>query len=81
MVDEVVLVRFLFFRRVYLCLPFPRYPAAQATWEDVEQTVTNASRFIEEFTDAAAKEGRDVDENFYGIVLLQEAVDAGWRDE
>ncbi|KAK0192841.1 hypothetical protein F5146DRAFT_1222912 [Armillaria mellea] len=57
------------------------YPAAQATWEDVEQTVTNASRYIEEFTDAAAKEGRDVDENFYGIVLLQEAVDAGWRDE
>ncbi|PBK79510.1 hypothetical protein ARMGADRAFT_134167 [Armillaria gallica] len=57
------------------------YPAAQATWEDVEQTVTNASRFIEEFTDAAAKEGRDVDENFYGIILLQEAVDAGWRDE
>ncbi|SJK98634.1 uncharacterized protein ARMOST_01902 [Armillaria ostoyae] len=57
------------------------YPAAQATWEDVEQTVTNSSRFIEEFTDAAAKEGRDVDENFYGIVLLQEAVDAGWRDE
>ncbi|KAK0237871.1 hypothetical protein EDD85DRAFT_936754 [Armillaria nabsnona] len=57
------------------------YPAAQATWEDVEQTVTNASRFIEEFTDAAAKEGRDVDENFYGIVLLQEAIDAGWRDE
>ncbi|KAK0495812.1 hypothetical protein EDD18DRAFT_1463043 [Armillaria luteobubalina] len=57
------------------------YPAAQATWEDVEQTVTNASRFIEEFTEAAAKEGRDVDENFYGIVLLQEAVDAGLRDE
>ncbi|KAK0449711.1 uncharacterized protein EV420DRAFT_1766818 [Desarmillaria tabescens] len=57
------------------------YPAAQATWEDVEQTVTNASRFIEEFNAAAVKEGRDVDENFYGIVLLQEAVDAGWKDE
>ncbi|KAK0220324.1 hypothetical protein IW262DRAFT_1015659 [Armillaria fumosa] len=72
---------YVFFFPSCLCLPFQRYPAVQATWEDVEQTVTNASRFIEEFTEAAAKEGRDVDENFYGIVLLQEAVDAGWHDE
>ncbi|KAK0203580.1 hypothetical protein DFS33DRAFT_812544 [Desarmillaria ectypa] len=57
------------------------YPAAQATWEDVERTVTNASRFIEEFNAAAVKEGRDTDENFYGTILLEEAVDAGWKDE
>lgn len=57
-----------------------RYPITQATWEG-EGSMTDPQKLIEEFEEAALREGIDVDDNPYDDILLQEAIRGGWQSE
>jgi hypothetical protein len=48
----------------------------EATWED-EDSMTDPQRLIEDFEEAARKEGFD---DPHSMILLQEAVEAGWKE-
>jgi len=56
----------------------PRYPVEEATWED-EGSMADPQKLIEDFRVAAWKEGF-VDDDQHGMILLKEAVEAGWKE-
>ena len=50
----------------------------EATWED-EESMTDPQRLIEYFEMAALNEGLTIDDP-YAMILLREAVEAGWNE-
>jgi hypothetical protein len=55
------------------------YPIDQCTWE-YENAMPDPQKLIEEFEEAATKEGIDLDADPYARVLLQEVTEGGWSD-
>lgn len=55
------------------------YPINQCTWE-YENAMPDPQKLIEEFEEAATKEGIDLDADPYARVLLREVIEGGWSD-
>ncbi|TFK34480.1 hypothetical protein BDQ12DRAFT_738218 [Crucibulum laeve] len=64
-------------RRYLWLVKWDGYPISQATWEG-EESMSDPQKLIEEFEEAAVKEGTDPSEDLHSKVLLREAIDGGW---
>lgn len=53
-----------------------RFPMTQASWIPKENVVGDGTKLFNAFLEDAVKEGADVSQD---VVLLQEALEAGWK--
>lgn len=56
-----------------------RYPVEEATWEG-EDSMGDPQKLIEDFHVAAREEGFK-DDDLLSTILLEEAVEAGWKEQ
>ncbi|KJA25601.1 hypothetical protein HYPSUDRAFT_37645 [Hypholoma sublateritium FD-334 SS-4] len=68
-------------KQTFYLVKWHGYPPEECTWEELGQMgIANAATLIDTFEQAAEVEGVDLEQFTDEQALLQEAVDAGWRD-
>ncbi|KAF9010155.1 hypothetical protein BDQ17DRAFT_1003180 [Cyathus striatus] len=67
-------------RKFVWLLKWEGYPVSASTWES-EESMSDPLKLIEDFEEAATKEGWNLEEDPHCSILLQEARDAGWQTD